>query len=156
MKVIKQDQQRVHDTCTVCSECQIHQVFVLLHAVWLLYLQFRVFTSERLDSTRTEFLFGTLRARAHQGNWQPQRNRNFRELISALLVKHTLLNGAAQIDETAFPFPQFALLHSVTCVQLRLIKILGNCGCVAVASFLVCTRPESKVSFDLCVRRGNH
>jgi hypothetical protein len=25
--------------------------------------------------------------------------------------------------------PQFALLHSVTCVQLRLITILGNCGC---------------------------
>jgi hypothetical protein len=26
--------------------------------------------------------------------------------------------------------------HSVTCVQLRLITNLGNCGCVAVASFL--------------------
>jgi hypothetical protein len=36
----------------------------------------------------------------------------------------------------ASPFPQFVLLHSVTCVQLRLITILGNCGCVAVASFL--------------------
>jgi hypothetical protein len=33
-------------------------------------------------------------------------------------------------------FPQFALLHSVTCVQLGLIAILGNCGCVTVASFL--------------------
>jgi hypothetical protein len=29
----------------------------------------------------------------------------------------------------ALPFPQFALLHSATCVQLRLITILGNCGC---------------------------
>jgi hypothetical protein len=51
-----------------------------------------------------------------------------------------LLNGAEQIEETALetalPFPQFALLHSVTCVQLRLITILGNCGCVTVASFL--------------------
>jgi hypothetical protein len=27
------------------------------------------------------------------------------------------------------PFPQFALLHSVTCVQLRLITILVSCGC---------------------------
>jgi hypothetical protein len=36
---------------------------------------------------------------------------------------------------TALPFPQYALLHSVTCVQLRLITILGSCGCVAVASF---------------------
>jgi hypothetical protein len=36
----------------------------------------------------------------------------------------------------ALSFPQFALLHSVTCVQLWLIKILGNCGCVVFASFL--------------------
>jgi hypothetical protein len=47
-----------------------------------------------------------------------------------------LVNGVAQIEETALPIPQFTLLHSVTCVQLRLITILGNCGCVAVASFL--------------------
>jgi hypothetical protein len=40
-----------------------------------------------------------------------------------------LLNGAAQIKETATQFPQFALFHSVTCVQLRLMTILGNCGC---------------------------
>jgi hypothetical protein len=40
-----------------------------------------------------------------------------------------LPNGAAQIQETATQFPQFALLHSVTCVQLRLITILGNCVC---------------------------
>jgi hypothetical protein len=49
---------------------------------------------------------------------------------------NTLLNGAAQTEETATQFPQFALLHSVTYVQLRLITVLGNCGCVAVASFL--------------------
>jgi hypothetical protein len=47
-----------------------------------------------------------------------------------------ILNGAAQIKETATMFPQFALLHSVICVQLRLITILLNCGCVTVASFL--------------------
>jgi hypothetical protein len=35
---------------------------------------------------------------------------------------------------------QFALLHSVTCVQLRLITILGSCGCVAVAH-LWCALP---------------
>jgi hypothetical protein len=34
-----------------------------------------------------------------------------------------------------YPFPQFALVLSVTFVQLRL-TILGNCGSVAVASFL--------------------
>jgi hypothetical protein len=50
--------------------------------------------------------------------------------------EHMLLNEAAQIEETATHFPQFALLHSVTCVQLRLITILRNRGCVAVASFL--------------------
>jgi hypothetical protein len=47
-----------------------------------------------------------------------------------------LLNGAAQIEETATLFPQIAVLLSVTCVEPRLITILGNCGCVAVASFL--------------------
>jgi hypothetical protein len=47
-----------------------------------------------------------------------------------------LLNGAAHIVETATQFLQYALLHSVTYVQLRLITILGNCGCVEVASFL--------------------
>jgi hypothetical protein len=40
-----------------------------------------------------------------------------------------LVNGAAQIEETSMPFPKFVLLHSVTCVQLRPIRILGNCGC---------------------------
>jgi hypothetical protein len=58
-----------------------------------------------------------LRPRAHQGNWQPQRNCDFRELLSAW-VEHLLLTGAAQIVETATQFPQFALLHAVTCVQL--------------------------------------
>jgi hypothetical protein len=42
----------------------------------------------------------SVRARAHQGNWQPQRNSNFRELLSAW-IEHMLLNGAAQIEETA-------------------------------------------------------
>jgi hypothetical protein len=36
----------------------------------------------------------------------------------------------------ALPFRQIALLHSVTCVQLRLQTVLGNRSCVAVASFL--------------------
>jgi hypothetical protein len=40
--------------------------------------------------------FSSLRERAHQGNWQPQRNRNFQELLSAR-AEHILLNGAAQI-----------------------------------------------------------
>jgi hypothetical protein len=43
---------------------------------------------------------GNVRARAHQGNWQPQRNRNFRELLSAR-IEHMLLNGRAKIVETA-------------------------------------------------------
>jgi hypothetical protein len=75
------------------------------------------------------------RARAHQGNWQPQRNCNFWELLSAW-VQHMLLNGAVEIEETALLFPEFVLLYSTTCVQVRLITISGNCDCVAVASFL--------------------
>jgi hypothetical protein len=93
------------------------------------------------------------RARAHQENWQPQRNRNFRELLSAG-VEHMLLIGAAQFEESALLLPQYALLRSATCVQLRLITILGNCGCVAVASFLGVSWPLyikelSKVPFVL-------
>jgi hypothetical protein len=44
-----------------------------------------------------------IKAGAHQGNWQPQRNYNFRELLSAW-VEHMLLNGAAQIEERATQF----------------------------------------------------
>jgi hypothetical protein len=40
------------------------------------------------------------RARTHQGNLQPQRNRNFREMSSDW-VEHVELNGATQIEETA-------------------------------------------------------
>jgi hypothetical protein len=66
-------------------------------------------------------------------------------------VEHMLLNGAAQIEETAVSFPQFAQLHSVTCVELRLITILGNRGCVAVASFLGVPSPlvVGNISFFL-------
>jgi hypothetical protein len=46
------------------------------------------------------------------------------------------LNGAAQIEETATQLLHFALLLSVPRVQLSLTTILGNCGCVAIASFL--------------------
>jgi hypothetical protein len=42
---------------------------------------------------------------------------------------HTKETGNSNSTATALPFPQFALLHSVPCVQLRLITILGNCGC---------------------------
>jgi hypothetical protein len=39
-------------------------------------------------------------------------------------------------QQTATQFTQFEPLHSVTYVQRRLITVLGNFGCVAVASFL--------------------
>jgi hypothetical protein len=42
------------------------------------------------------------------------------------------------------PFLQFALLNSLTCVQVRLITILGNRGCVAVASFFGVPSPLEK------------
>jgi hypothetical protein len=87
-----------------------------------------------------------------EGKWQKLRSTSLRDRHKekvkddikgegtprklACYMLHMLLNGAAQIEETVLPFPQFALLHSVTCVQLRLITILENCGCVAVASFL--------------------
>jgi hypothetical protein len=75
-----------------------------------------------------------------RGHTKETGNRNFREFLSAS-VEHMLLNGAVQIEETALPFPHFAMLHSVTRVQLR-PKVLGNCGCVAVASFLGVPSPK--------------
>jgi hypothetical protein len=61
----------------------------------------------------------SMQARAHQGNWQPQRNRNFRELLSAW-VEHM---EQAHIEETAKEF-------SKTAVALRL------------PVSLVCPRPK--------------
>jgi hypothetical protein len=51
-------------------------------------------------------------------------------------MKNMKLNGAAHIEETAVHLPQFAPLHSVPYVQLRLTTVLGNCGCVEFAGFL--------------------
>jgi hypothetical protein len=52
-------------------------------------------------------------------------------------TKETGNRNAIAIYENCYQqFPQYELLHSVTCVQLRLVTILGNCGCVTVASFL--------------------
>jgi hypothetical protein len=66
----------------------------------------------------TKQTMGAVRPRAHQGNWQPQRNRNFRELISAS-VEHMLLNGAAQIEETAtrcsIHYQDMKHFHSLVC-----------------------------------------
>jgi hypothetical protein len=81
------------------------------------------------------------RPRAHKGNWQPQRNRNFRELLLAW-VEHMLLNGATHTEETALPFPQFALLHSVNCVQLRLITILWCAVALRLPVSSLCPRPK--------------
>jgi hypothetical protein len=47
-----------------------------------------------------------------------------------------LSQSSASCVAIALPFPKFALLHSVPHVQLSLITILGNCGCVAITSFL--------------------
>jgi hypothetical protein len=72
--------------------------------------------------------------RAHQGNWQPQRNPNLRELLSAG-VEYMSLNGAAQIEETAdknsqklrlhcgFQFPWWALTLRVMDVKYEYIII---------------------------------
>jgi hypothetical protein len=120
----------------VLSTCPC-QVFSVLLYIW----QCRPAAYFQLCTYRLTLNFISVRAGPHQGNWQSQRNRNFRELLSAW-VEHVLLNGAAPNEETALSFPQYALLHLVTCVQLRLITILGNWGCVAVNSFLGVPSPK--------------
>jgi hypothetical protein len=65
-----------------------------------------------------------------------------------------LLNGVAQIEETATQFSQFALLHSVTRVQLRLITVSGNCG----FQFPWCALALSKYLFQhtgICAYKRN-
>jgi hypothetical protein len=91
----------------------------------------------------------SFRPRSHQGNWQPQRNRNFRELLSAW-VEHMLLNGAAQIEETVLPFHQFALLHTVTLsgwLQFWEIAVA-----LRLSVSLVCPRPWSDTLYRFCYR----
>jgi hypothetical protein len=70
------------------------------------------------------------------------------------LARSIAWSWASVFPRVAFPFSQFALLHSVTCVRLRLITILGNCGCVAVASFLGVGRPlrQNKMFTGECCR----
>jgi hypothetical protein len=70
-----------------------------------------------------------------------------------------LLNGAAQIEETSLSFPQFALLHSVTCVQLRLITVLGNWVALRLPVSLMWPRPETSKfenNFTLFNPLGKH
>jgi hypothetical protein len=62
---------------------------------------------------------------------KPRSNKIVRRLVR--LVAWNL--NLSVFPRVALPFPQFVLFHSVSCVQLRLIPILGNCSCVAVASF---------------------
>jgi hypothetical protein len=57
-------------------------------------------------------------------------------MLSVLFMETSLRARTPRNLTTALPFPQFALLNSVACVLLKLITVLGNCGCVAVASFL--------------------
>jgi hypothetical protein len=63
---------------------------------------------------------------------KPRGNATVRRLACSVVWK---LSFSAS-PRVALPFPQFALLHSLTRVQLRLITVLGNRGCVEVASFL--------------------
>jgi hypothetical protein len=73
-------------------------------------------------------------------------------LVGRLACSSTWKLSFSVFPRVALPFPQFALVHSVACVQLRLITILGNCCCVAVASFLGVSRPNTWHYFNhLCV-----
>jgi hypothetical protein len=58
-----------------------------------------------------------------------------------------LLNRAAKIEESALLFPQFAQLHSGTCVQLKSDKFLE----IAVASFLAVLSPVFSILLPTAV-----
>jgi hypothetical protein len=59
-----------------------------------------------------------------------RRNATVTGLLSCLEVE------SLSLPRVALLFPRFALFHSVPRVQLSLIRIIGNRGCVAIASFL--------------------
>jgi hypothetical protein len=53
-----------------------------------------------------------------------------------------LLTGATQIEETATQLPQLALLHSVTRVQVWLIREFSEIAiALRLPVFLMCLRP---------------
>jgi hypothetical protein len=71
------------------------------------------------------------RLRARQGNWQLQRNRNFRELLSAW-IEHMWLNGTAQIGKLhcrflSCQFPRCTLgLRDITTATLIEMGLAWN------------------------------
>jgi hypothetical protein len=89
----------------------------------------RGFTVLLLDSSQWHL---SIRPRAHHGNWQPQHNRSFRELLSAG-VEHMLVNGAAQTEDIALPFSSIcAAPFSNMCstqADNNSRKLRLRCGC---------------------------
>jgi hypothetical protein len=79
---------------------------------------------------------------------KPSGNAFVRKLACSVSWKMS----SSVFPRVASPFPQFALLHSVTCVQLGLITILGNCGC----QFPWCTLAKTAQQPDLGLNRLFH
>jgi hypothetical protein len=83
----------------------------------------------------------TLTPRVHQGNWQPQRNHDFRELLSAW-AEHMLLNGAAQIEETATQLAE-RLRNSIS--RQRSTPVFSQLRCRVISyNQLLCNAPQFK------------
>jgi hypothetical protein len=71
----------------------------------------------------------SVRPRAHQGNWQPQRNRNFPRTIISLSWTHvTEWSSDAVSSICAAPFRNMCSTQADNSSR--------NCGLVAIASFL--------------------
>jgi hypothetical protein len=90
------------------------------------------------------------------------RRRHYRSLSRLLERGHAKKTGnrdATAISENCSQpeLTTYYSRHSVTCGQLRLITILGNCGCVAVASFLGVPSPLGQLwssSFSAIIQRS--
>jgi hypothetical protein len=123
----------LYSEITPCSPAKVDRYF---GGTCHLHLQGRRISRAFSTGFHAGFLLGLRR-----GHTEETGNRIatcFRELLSAW-VEYMELNGPAQTEETATAtqLPHFTLLHSVPRVQLSLITILANCGCVATASFLL-------------------
>jgi hypothetical protein len=125
--------------------------FVLPSIVWVafviychIYQALAQVTVKKKKNNRELSASSTFRAiTRNKWNTEARYRTDIRKPRGNVIVKRLTCSVDWKLSLSFFPwveltFPQFALLHSVTCVQFRLIRIHGNCGCVAVNQFPWC------------------
>jgi hypothetical protein len=86
------------------------------------------------EGGRLPYQHNAIRTRAHHGNWQGQRNCNFRELLSAW-TEH-VRNGAAQIEETGKQLAETEKLNFQATEHASLLTVVLTRGFLMIAVLL--------------------